>query len=219
MASLLYTAELDLAEPDIRPFLDWYAYRHAPDLVPLGFQSSACYRTAGGDMNLFDIYEIPNHDIFSGAGYARMNARDGYAADILAKRRNKAHTIYEQHPLSLKGLAPRDRLEADWITVARFDSAASADTIAAILAAHTDDWNGAGVAMVRLGSRTTDHPVYTTDRPRFILSLEWLARPVEGNALIGRLTQAIGAKGPLSRQITFEGWRLYPWADKANAAG
>ena len=110
MTSLIYTAELDLAEPDMKPFLDWYAYRHAPDLVPLGFESSACYTTTGGDMNLFDIYEIPNHDLFSGAGYRRMNERDKYAAAILQKRRNKAHTIYRQH--DLKASDTERRLDA-----------------------------------------------------------------------------------------------------------
>ena len=135
LSSLLYTAELDLAEPDIKPFLDWYAYRHAPDLVPLGFESSACYGTTGGDMNLFDIYEIPNRDLFYGAGYRRMNERDKYAAPILEKRRNKAHTIYRQHHVD--GLSPDAgvRLDADWITVTRFDSSIEADGIARVLSA------------------------------------------------------------------------------------
>jgi len=93
MTALLYTAELDLADADVRPFLDWYAYRHVPDLFPLGFVSCACYRTSGADMNLFDIYEIPSHEVFSAPGYRRMNERDPYAARILEKRRNKAHTI------------------------------------------------------------------------------------------------------------------------------
>ena len=75
MTSLLYTAELDLEEGDIKPFLDWYAYRHAPDLVPLGFESSACYSTIGGDMNLFDIYEIPNRDTVIQSASSRSRAR------------------------------------------------------------------------------------------------------------------------------------------------
>lgn len=212
MASLLYTAELDLAEADIQPFLDWYAYRHAPDLVPLGFQSSACYRTTGGDMNLFDIYEIPNHAIFSDAGYARMNARDGYAAAILAKRRNKAHTLYEQHELTLDGLAPPGRLDADWIAVFRFDSAIDASAVADLLAG--EDWSGAGIDMIRLGTRTTDHPIYTTDRPRFILSLESRRRPARAQATIERLMQKIDAKAPISRKLSFEGHRIYPWPDR-----
>lgn len=211
MTSLLYTAELDLAEPDIKPFLDWYAYRHAPDLVPLGFQSSACYSATGGDMNLFDIYEIPNHDLFYGAGYRRMNERDTYAAPILAKRRNKAHTIYKQHPID--GLSPDAgvMLDADWITVTRFDSAVGANGIAAVLSEQATDWRSAGLTGARLGARTTDHPVYTTTRPHFMVVLEWQQRPASGAAIIGSLTQKLAAKGAVSRQVTFEGHRTYPW--------
>ena len=217
MTSLLYTAELDLAEPDIKPFLDWYAYRHAPDLVPLGFESSACYGTIGGDMNLFDIYEIPNRDLFYGAGYRRMNERDKYAAAILETRRNKAHTIYAQHRLDIGDLNPRSRLDADWITVSRFDSAAEPDALVPALCGHAAQWREAGIAAVRFGSRTTDHPVYTTTRPRFMLLFESPGRPAAGGALIERVTQAIDRTGAVSRQITFEGHRLYPWPDDAEA--
>jgi hypothetical protein len=217
MTSLLYTAELDLAEPDIKPFLDWYAYRHAPDLIPLGFESSACYGTTGGDMNLFDIYEIPNRDLFYGAGYRRMNERDTYAAPILASRRNKAHTIYAQHRLDIEGLSAGGRLDADWITVSRFDSAADTDALAAVLSGHAGAWSDAGIKTVRFGSRTTDHPVYTTSRPRFMLLFEWQRRPAAVGALIDRVTQAIDRKGPVSRQITFEGHRIYPWPDDEDA--
>jgi hypothetical protein len=211
LSSLLYTAELDLAEPDIKPFLDWYAYRHAPDLVPLGFESSACYGTTGGDMNLFDIYEIPNRDLFYGAGYRRMNERDNYAAPILEKRRNKAHTIYRQHHVD--GLSPDAavRLDADWITVTRFDSSVEADGIARALSAQAEAWHRQNVAVVRLGSRTTDHPVYTTTRPHFMVLAEWQGRPTASTALIEGLTRSLFAEGTVSRQITFEGHRIYPW--------
>lgn len=211
MTSLLYTAELDLAEPDIKPFLDWYAYRHAPDLVPLGFESSACYGTTGGDMNLFDIYEIPNRDLFYGAGYRRMNERDKFAAPILQKRRNKAHTIYQQHHVDDLSPAAGVRIDGDWISVTRFDSSLDADAIARILGTQADAWRRANVAAVRLGSRTTDHPVYTTTRPQFIVMAEWQSRAAAGTALIEALTQALAAEGTVSRQITFVGHRIYPW--------
>jgi hypothetical protein len=211
MTSLLYTAELDLAEPDVKPFLDWYAYRHAPDLVPLGFESSACYSATGGDMNLFDIYEIPNHDIFSSAGYRGMNERDTYAAAILEKRRNKAHTIYRQHQVDSLGPNAGARLDADWITVSRFDGTVDADGIAAALSVQADEWRREGVGAVRFGSRTKDHPVYKTTRPHFMVLLEWQSRPSDGAMLIERLVQKLAAKGTISRQITFQGHRIYPW--------
>ena len=52
---LLYAAELDLPEEDVEPFLQWYAYRHAPDVYQVGLQSCTCYRVLGGGMNLFDL--------------------------------------------------------------------------------------------------------------------------------------------------------------------
>ena len=49
--------------------------------------------------------------------------------------------------------------------------------IAAALSGQADEWRDDGIAAVRFGSRTTDHPVYTTTRPHFMLLLEWQRRP------------------------------------------
>ena len=103
------------------------------------------------------------------------------------------------------------RLDADWITVSRFDSAVDADAIAAALSGQADEWRREGETAVRFGSRTTDHPVYTTTRPHFMVLLEWQSRPSAGATLIESLTQKLAAKGTISRQITFEGHRIYPW--------
>lgn len=95
MTPLLYTAELDLDEADVPAFLDWYAYRHAPDVYVVGLLTCACYRVHGGDMNLFDIYELPTTALFETARYQGLGAADPYMAPLMAKRRNKAHTLYE----------------------------------------------------------------------------------------------------------------------------
>src|SRR5690606_35047582 len=94
--ALIYTAELTLDPEDREAFLQWYAFRHAPDLYPIGFQGCSCYQAVVGDMTFLDIYEIPGLEIFDGRAYAAMAERDVYAAEILAKRRDKAHTIYRQ---------------------------------------------------------------------------------------------------------------------------
>src|SRR5690606_35392384 len=93
---LLYTAELDLADGDIEPFLQWYAYRHAPDVYQVGIRTCTCYRVSGGDMNLFDLYELPDWALFETERYRGMADRDPYMAPLMQKRRNKAHTIYDQ---------------------------------------------------------------------------------------------------------------------------
>ena len=207
MKSLLYTAELDLAEPDMKPFLDWYANRHAPDLFPIGFQSCACYRTDDDQMNLFDIYEIEGHHIFSGAGYARLKGRDKYAAPIEGTRRNKAHAIYEQFE-GFPGGSPQDpSLDADWVVAARFDSPETAEGITAKLHDPVLKMLSEGVARARLGVRTTDHPVYTTTRPRWMVFLEADARPAASLA-----TELVDQLGTFcSNVICFTGRRLYPW--------
>ena len=61
---LLYTAELDLAEADIEPFRQWYANRHAPDVYQCGFLTCTCYQAEEGDMNLLDMYELPDASAF-----------------------------------------------------------------------------------------------------------------------------------------------------------
>jgi hypothetical protein len=68
-APLLYTAELDLPDADIEPFKQWYASRHAPDVYHSGFLTCTCYRMRGGDMNLFDLYELQDWAIFEHPRY------------------------------------------------------------------------------------------------------------------------------------------------------
>ena len=166
-------------------------------------------------MNLFDIYEIPNHDIFASPGYARMNARDKYAVPILEKRRKKAHTIYVQHELSLNGLVTnQSRIDADWISVFRFDSAAAPGHVAEILAG--ESWKGTGVDMVRLGTRTTNHPVYTTERPQFLISFEGQRRLAGVESIIERVERDIETKASVSRRISFDGHRIDPWPDQTS---
>lgn len=210
MSSLLYTAELDLAEDDIAPFLSWYAFRHAPDLYPLGFQTCACYRTVGGDMNLFDIYQIPGVELFSEPGYRRMNARDHYAARILEKRRNKAHTIYA--PISLGRDDGLERpFDADWITVARFDAPREQEDIAASLSLNVAHWRAQGAMSIRFAARTTGHPVYTTHRPRYMLVIEWPHEPDPALEVEQRLRAGVGEG--IKALDCFEGQRLFPWPD------
>ena len=207
MKSLLYTAELDLAESDIGPFLDWYAGRHAPDLYPIGFRSCACYRTDDPAMNLFDIYEISGHDIFTGAAYARLKRRDPYAGGIEGRRRNKAHTIYEQVDGFPGSTAQDPSLDEDWIVTLRFDAADDPAAVTAKLGDVIGNALGNGVSRARLGIRTTDHPMYTTSRPRYMLLLEAEHSPDPAIAATveARLT------GFAANVIGFTGNRLYPW--------
>ncbi len=204
---ILYTAELDLAEPDIEPFLQWYAYRHAPDVYQVGLLTCSCYRVSGGDMNLFDLYEMPDWNLFETARYNEMPGRDPYMAPLMEKRRNKAHTLYDQRLLLPATDGPC--LDADWLGVARFAAPAEADAaIVASLTAAFPRLAAAGVKRLRYGTRGKDHPRNPTFRPRCMLVLEWAARPsIDATGLLG-------AVGGVSAMAGFTGHRVYPWPNR-----
>ena len=87
---------MDLPDADIEAFLNRYAFRHAADLYQVGFKVCTCYRAVEGDMNILDLYEAPSPDVFTSPEYRRMMPKDPYAAELMVRRRNKAHTVYSQ---------------------------------------------------------------------------------------------------------------------------
>lgn len=211
MAQLLYTAELDLDPEDRSQFLDWYAYRHAPDLYALGFKVCTCYQAISGDMIFFDLYEIDGLQVFDSPEYARMARSDVYASEILSRRRNKAHTLYRQSYLTPTPTPDEPTLDADWLSVLRFDSTLDFAELRQILASDAIDLASAGAARVRLAERSGEHPVYTTHRPSFMLVVEWPNRPEAAMAQLQPLQERLGSS--VSKMVEFFGNRVFPWPD------
>lgn len=207
---LLYTAELDLEEADVEPFLQWYAWRHAPDVYQAGFQTCTCYRVLDGDMNLFDLYELPSWDLFETERYQGMRGRDPYMDALMAKRRNKAHTVYRQCVIAPD--ASRPSLDADWISVFRFTVPDDADeTIAAILTRHQPLLAASGLRRIRYALRGEDHPRNPTFRPRSMVVAEWDDRPPQDCGIPDLLFDAAGEA--IQDDSAFVGERVYPWPD------
>jgi len=202
MTPLLYTAELDLHPADIEAFLQWYAFRHAPDVYEVGLLSCTCYRVAGSDMNLFDLYELPDWSLFETARYQGMRGRDPYMDALMQKRRNKAHTIYDQRLIAPPVTPPS--LAADWVSVVRFEAPAALDqTLSDALAGLS------GPTRTRYATRGKDHPRNPTFRPRCMIVTEWSARPDAD--LVGLVRRAGGAA--VTTLDAFTGHRVYPWPD------
>jgi hypothetical protein len=213
-AGILYTAELDLAEADIEPFNRWYAGRHVPDLYQVGFQVCTCYRAIEGDMNLLDLYEAASWEIFNSPEYRGMGARDPYGAELMTKRRNKAHTVYAQRLITPHASGKAALLNADWVSLVRFDAAGPTEQQVADFVTTTEAARliGLGARRVRLAHRTTDHPTYPTFRPRSMLLIEWPQRPATEAAPARHLQDRF--PGALSHVDSFIGYRLYPWPDR-----
>lgn len=207
---LLYTAELDLDEADVEAFMQWYAFRHAPDVYRVGFLTCTCYRVLDGDMNLFDLYELPSWDLFETAGYRGMRGRDPYMDALMAKRRNKAHTIYDQ--VTIAPAAEGPCLDADWISVFRFSVDTDADpAIADVLTRHQPLLAASGLKRVRYAVRGKDHPANPTFRPRCMIVAEWTCRPPKDTGVPDLLFDVAG--GGIADDSAFTALRLYPWAD------
>ncbi len=214
---ILYTAELDLAEADIEEFSRWYAARHAADLYQAGFQVCTCYRAIEGDMNILDLYEAESWDIFKSPEYREMGARDPYGAELMTKRRNKAHTVYAQRFVTPVVGGKGALLNADWVSLVRFDASEQTESDVADFLATREAarLRGLGASRVRLAHRTTNHPTNPTTRPRCVLVVEWPERPSPQAAEAKHMQDRL--PGALTEVDRFVGYRLYPWPDRKGA--
>ena len=209
----LYTSELDLAEEQIKPFFDWYAYRHAPDIYQIGFEICTSYRAIEGDMAIFDLYEINTVDVFDTAKYRAVSANDPYSSSLLANRKAKAHSIYSQLYVAPEPEDTRPLLNCDWIRIDRFNAS---ETDSSALCDYLDSGESerillAGAKRVRLARRTKAGSKHVSHRPSYMVMSEWADRPAIAD--IGqRLATRFG--NDISDQSVFVGYRMYPWADR-----
>jgi hypothetical protein len=209
----LYTSELDLPEEHIKPFFDWYAYRHAPDIYQIGFEICTSYRAIEGDMAIFDLYEINTVDVFDTAKYRAVSASDPYSGPLLANRKAKAHSIYAQLHVAPEPEDSRPLLNCDWLRVDRFNAST---TSSQMLCDYLDAGEAervllAGAKRVRLAKRTKAGPKHVSHRPPYIVMSEWAEPPA-----LADIGQRLAAKfgNDVSDQSVFVGYRLYPWADR-----
>lgn len=215
-ARKLYTSELDIAEEQIDAFINWYAFRHAPDIYQIGFDVCTSYRGIAGDMMILDLYEIDSVDIFDTPRYRTIAQSDPYSAGILAHRSNKAHTVYSQMYVAPVPVDARALLNADWISVERFEFAdADKDALLTYLdGGEAERILLAGAKRVRLAARTKAGPKHVSNRPPYMLLVEWPEQP--SIADIGERLSARFGPAILDRSF-FVGYRLYPWVDRRDA--
>src|SRR5436190_2733060 len=209
----LYTSELDLDEQHIKPFFEWYAYRHAPDIYQIGFEVCTSYRAIEGDMAIFDLYEINTADGFETAKYRALSVNDPYSATLLANRKAKAHSIYSQLYVAPEPEDTRPLLNCDWLRVDRFNTVNTSNNALAdyLDAGEAERILLSGAKRIRLAARTKAGPKHVSDRPTFMVLSEWVDKPPIAD--IGtRLAKRFG--NDVSDQSVFVGYRMYPWPDR-----
>jgi len=214
---IVYIAELNIAPADLPAFSAWYAGRHAPDLYQLGFRTCTSYRGVEGSMDVIDLYEAAGWDIVASEGYRRMKARDAYASAACAGRTDWTHTIYDYNGLLSAGR--HDLLDADWISLARFNATPEAEEVLAawLLATGEAAYARLGARSVRLLRRERDHPTLKSRRARCAVLAEWADEPPSAARGLAPVSPSIA--GGLQLDDSFVGFRLYPWPDRVTLRG
>jgi len=214
---VLYVAEVDYAAEHQAAFEAWYANRHAPDLLRFGSRTVSSYRPKVGGLAVFNVYQIDDSEVFKTERYKSINARDPYGAGVRATStgQKRYQTLYLERATAP---GPKDEpvatVDADWISVARFDLPETEDAAAAgwTRGAALEMLSPLGLRRLRYGTRMTEQVGAGSDRPRCILFAEWPVEPPVSADLVTALQKRFGAK--VSGAMTFVGWRRYPWPDK-----
>jgi hypothetical protein len=216
---ILYIAEVDYPAEHSAPhgtWNEWYAHRHAPDLFKLGARSVSSYRPVVGGLAALNVYEIPDAAIFDTPAYKAMTPKDPYAIETreLSAGKKRAQTLYLE-----RAVLPADGqvLDADWISVLRFDLPEFADDALLdwlqgdarrMLVAH-------GVKRLRYGTRIHKVIGAGSFRPRCVIFAEWAVQPPEAADLLPELSRRFDAS--VTEAENFIGWRAYPWPDVKRA--
>lgn len=209
---VLYTAEVDYP-PEHHPlFSDWYAKRHAPDLIRAGFRTATSYRAVTGGLAVLNVYEVPDTEVFKGDAYKSVLTKDPYGADVRGTSAGKmrAQTAYLERAAAPPDAGPMD---ADWISLLRFGAADTEDEalIGWLRGDARKHLASFGVKRVRLGTRSPEKIGAGTHRPRCMVLAEWASQPPPQADLLPLLTRRFGAS--VTDTEAYVGWRAYPWPD------
>jgi hypothetical protein len=105
----IYTARSDVDRAHLARVEDWYARRHAPDLIRAGFYTAQVYYSEVGAPRICNLYEIPGPELFVTPAYRDVAAKDTEGPAVIALMTSRSNTIYGQ-VLTVNVPAPK----VDW---------------------------------------------------------------------------------------------------------
>lgn len=94
----IYFARMDVAPEGRTDFAQWYATKHAPDVLKVGFYSAQAYYAELGSPLVCNVYEITDSELFYTDEYLHMRGpeNDPERAFILLHVTNRSNTTYDQ---------------------------------------------------------------------------------------------------------------------------
>ena len=227
MASLptIYTARSDVDAAHLARVEDWYARRHAPDLIRAGFYTAQAYYSEVGSPLVCNLYEIPGPELFLTPAYRDVAAKDTEGPAVIALLTSRSNTIYDQLlTVNVSSEGPEwaaggrtGAVTATALSTLRFDLAETDE--AALL-----DWyrvqefprlqGRGGFRAGRVCRRGPPHPVAPSRDPRWFVINEWAditAAIADGtaNEATGRVEAALKARvGSLAYNVSRRHFRL-----------
>ena len=226
----IYTARSDVDGAHLARVEDWYARRHAPDLIHAGFYTAQVYYSEVGSPRICNLYEIPGPELFLTPGYRDVAAKDEEGPEVIALLTSRSNTIYEQ-ALTANVLMP----DRDWaqggragavmapaLSTVRFD-VPGVDDGAVVEWYRSREFprlqGQPGFRAGRLCRQGPPHPVAPSRDPRWFVIDEW---DDVGTALADGATQEVlarheaGLQGRLSRFAYNVGRRHFRLAKNAS---
>jgi hypothetical protein len=209
----IYTARSDVDSANLARVEDWYARRHAPDLIRAGFYTAQVYYSEVGTPRICNLYEIPGPALFDTPAYRAVAAEDTEKPAIIALLTNRSNTIYDQVltvnvPTSSADWASGDRtggVTATALSTARFDLPEAAE-------AELLEWyrtrefprlqSRPGFRAGRLCRQGPPHPVAPSRDPRWFVINEWesvMAAMADGTPRDAQARHEAAFRGRLAR--------------------
>jgi hypothetical protein len=173
---LIYVVRAELADDFVEPHHEWYARKHAPDVLGVGFLSARGYDATTAP-HMWNIYEVPNIEIFSLDIYNNMHKNDPFVALAIPKLQGRTVSLFTQ--VIIAGANGRDiagcpTFSGPRLVSLRFDTAGEArqtaewfrGSVVAPLAGKP------GINRIRLWEQQQSHPKWPTTEPRWSVAVE-----------------------------------------------
>ena len=217
----IYTARSDVESANLARVEDWYARRHAPDLIRAGFYTAQVYYSEVGAPRICNLYEIPGPELFVTQAYRDVAAKDTEGPAVIALLTSRSNTIYDQVltvNVPTVGASWASGETASALSTARFDLPESEE--GALL-----DWYRShefprlqgrqGFRAGRVCRQGPPHPVAPSRDPRWFVINEWegvMAAMADGTPKEALARHEMALPGRVSRFLYNVGRRQLEFA-------
>lgn len=198
---LVYMIRADITDDYVEPHHEWYARRHAPDLMAAGFWSARGYDSSVSPI-LWNVYEVPDVAIFSSDAYNSGHKADPFLETAVKKLSGRTVSLYTQLQ-SVDGQGQRQgritTLRGPILASLRFDTDAAPAAVERWFVERVVPLHRGvdGMRTVRLWEQREQHPKWPTTEPRWSIGAEWASadalRRADGRALLRQAADGIDA--------------------------